>query len=88
MCALDPAGRRVHDKALPNGWTALRRVFTDVGTRGPVLVVVDQPASIGALAIGVARAMSIDVALFAMLRSGQPYRPPVGDDTKPAAAAA
>lgn len=61
-CALDPAGQRLHDKALPNDEAALRRVFTDLGARGRVLVVVDQPASIGALAIAVARAMGIDVA--------------------------
>jgi hypothetical protein len=47
-CALDPAGRRLHDKALPNDETALRQVFTDLGVHGRVLVVVDQPASIGA----------------------------------------
>jgi transposase len=61
-CALDPAGRRLHDKALPNDETVLRRVFTDLGVHGRVLVVVDQPASIGALAIAVARAMGVDVA--------------------------
>lgn len=61
-CALDPAGRRLRDKALPNDETALRQVFTDLGVHGRVLVVVDQPASIGALAIAVAPAMGVDVA--------------------------
>ncbi|WP_374111707.1 transposase [Pseudonocardia sp. ICBG1142] len=28
VCALDTAGKRVHDKALPNDETALRTVFT------------------------------------------------------------
>ena len=61
-CALDPTGKRLHDKALPNDETALRTLFTRLGAHGPVLVIVDQPASIGALAIAVARAMGIDVA--------------------------
>ncbi|GAA3220236.1 hypothetical protein GCM10017691_04360 [Pseudonocardia petroleophila] len=61
-CALDPSGHRLHDKALPNDETALRQVFTDLGVHGRVLVVVDQLASIGALAIAVARAMGVDVA--------------------------
>ncbi|SFO37131.1 Transposase IS116/IS110/IS902 family protein [Pseudonocardia ammonioxydans] len=61
-CALDAAGKRVHDKALPNDETALRAVFTTLAGHGRVLVVVDQPASIGALAVAVARSMAIDVA--------------------------
>jgi len=61
-CALDATGERVHDKALPNDETALRTVFTALAERGRVLVVVDQPASIGALAVAVARSMGIDVA--------------------------
>lgn len=61
-CALDTAGKRVHDKALPNDETALRTVFTALAEHGRVLVVVDQPASIGALAVAVARSMGIDVA--------------------------
>jgi len=61
-CALDVAGRRVHDKALPNDEPALRGVFTALAEHGRVLVVVDQPASIGALAVAVARAMGVEVA--------------------------
>lgn len=61
-CALDTAGKRVHDKALPNDETALRTVFTALAEHGRVLVVVDQPASIGALAVAVARSLGIDVA--------------------------
>ena len=61
-CALDTAGKRVHDKALPNDETALRTVFITLAEHGRVLVVVDQPASIGALAVAVARSMGIDVA--------------------------
>lgn len=61
-CALDAEGMRVHDKPLPNDETALREVLAALTERGPVLVVVDQPASIGALAVAVARTMGIDVA--------------------------
>jgi len=61
-CALDPAGKRLHDKALPNDETALSALFTALSTHGRVLVVVDQPASIGALAVAVARTMGVEVA--------------------------
>jgi transposase len=61
-CALDLDGRRLHDKALTNDEAELRAVFTKLQAHGRVLVVIDQPASIGALAIAVARAMSIDIA--------------------------
>jgi transposase len=61
-CALNTAGKRLHDKALPNDETALRTVFTTLAEHGRVLVVVDQPASIGALAVAVTGNMGIDVA--------------------------
>ena len=61
-CALDPDGKRLYDKPLPNDEAALRRVLGELTERGAVLLVVDQPASIGALAIAVARDMGIDVA--------------------------
>lgn len=61
-CALDTAGRRLHDRALPNDQAALSEVFTKLTGHGRVLVVVDQPASIGALAIAVARSLDIEVA--------------------------
>lgn len=61
-CGLDPHGERVHDKALPQSEARLREVLTSLTGRGRVLVVVDQPASIGALAVTVARSLGIDVA--------------------------
>lgn len=61
-CALDSHGTRVHDKPLPQDETRLRELLTRLGEHGPVLVVVDQPASIGALAVAVARQAGIDVA--------------------------
>jgi transposase len=61
-CAVDVDGTRLHDKALPNDEAALRQVLTGLAVHGSVLLVVDQPASIGALAIAVAADMGIDVA--------------------------
>ncbi len=61
-CALDRSGRRLHDRPLPNDETALVQVFTKLTAHGPTLVIVDQPASIGALSIAVARSLGIEVA--------------------------
>lgn len=61
-CALDPSGKRLHDKALPNDEAALVEVFEKLRVHGRVLVIVDQPASIGALPIAVARSLGIDLA--------------------------
>ncbi|MCD5317191.1 IS110 family RNA-guided transposase [Kineosporia babensis] len=61
-CALDASGRRLHDKALPNEQADVVAVLTGLQARGRVLVIVDQPASIGALVIAVARLLGIDVA--------------------------
>jgi transposase len=61
-CGLDPAGKRVHDKPLPQSEARIVEILTSLSALGPVLVVVDQPASIGALAVTVARAQGIDVA--------------------------
>jgi transposase len=51
VCALGPAGRRLRDQALPNDGAALVEVLAQLSTRGTVLVVVVQPASIGELAV-------------------------------------
>ena len=53
---LSPAGKKVHDRALPNSEPRLRALFDKLTAKhGRVLVVVDQPASIGALPVAVAR---------------------------------
>jgi len=59
---LSADGARVVDREVANDESALRRVFSELAEHGTVLVVVDQPSSIGALPIAVARAMGIDVA--------------------------
>jgi transposase len=53
--ALAPSGKRLHDRALPNSEPKLRALFAKLAKHGRVLVVVDQPASIGALPVTVAR---------------------------------
>ncbi|MFG3229557.1 IS110 family transposase [Kitasatospora sp. NPDC048194] len=61
--ALTPAGKRVFDKRLPNTEPKLREVFGKLQAKhGTVLVVVDQPASIGALPMAVARDAGCRVA--------------------------
>ncbi len=60
--ALNRDGKRLHDAALVNTETKLRQVFDKLAQYGPVLVVVDQPASIGALPVAVARACGHQVA--------------------------
>ncbi|MFD3761626.1 IS110 family transposase [Streptomyces sp. NPDC058622] len=61
--ALTPAGKRVFDKRLPNTEPKLREVFSKLQDKhGTVLVVVDQPASIGALPLAVARDTGCRVA--------------------------
>ncbi|MFD7204361.1 IS110 family transposase [Streptomyces sp. NPDC059893] len=61
--ALTPAGKKVFDKPLPNNEPRLRELFTKLQAKhGTVLVVVDQPASIGALPLAVARDAGCRVA--------------------------
>ncbi|RKT51654.1 IS110 family transposase [Saccharothrix australiensis] len=59
---LDPAGKRLHDAPLPNSEPKLRALFDKLAVHGPLLVVVDQPATIGALPVAVARAAGHRVA--------------------------
>src|SRR4051812_6142044 len=59
---LDPDGKRLHDAPLPNTEPKLRALFDKLATHGTLLVVVDQPATIGALPVAVARACGHQVA--------------------------
>ena len=53
---LAPAGKTVFDKRLPNSEPKLRPLFDKLSAKyGTVLVIVDQPADIGALPPAVAR---------------------------------
>ncbi|WP_344323101.1 IS110 family transposase [Streptomyces macrosporus] len=86
---LTPAGKKVLDKPLPNGEPKLRAVFNKLITKfGTVLVVVDQPASIGALPLTVARDAGCQVAYLpglAMRRIADLYPGEAKTDAKDAA---
>ena len=71
--ALKRDGKRLHDAALVNTETKLRQVFDKLAEHGPVLVVVDQPASIGALPVAVARACGHQLA-YLPGPGGAPHR--------------
>lgn len=60
--ALTGEGKRVFDGPLPNSEPKPRELFAKLAVHGPVLVVVDQPASIGALPVAVARDAGCRVA--------------------------
>jgi hypothetical protein len=60
--ALDRSGKRLFDKAMPNDGGRLRALIFGLKEHGQLLLVVDQPATIGALPITVARAEGILVA--------------------------
>ncbi|WP_435851270.1 IS110 family transposase [Streptomyces mirabilis] len=61
--AVTPAGKKAFGKRLPNTEPKLRELFAKLQAKhGTVLVVVDQPASIGALPLAVARDVGCPVA--------------------------
>ena len=62
VVGLDPTGKRLFDKSLPNDEARLWAVFDQLAARGRLLIVVDQPNTIGALPVTVARACGHDVA--------------------------
>jgi len=59
---LAPDGKRLHDGPLPNTEPKLKALFDKLAEHGTLLVVVDQPATIGALPVAVARAAGHQVA--------------------------
>ncbi len=61
-CALDVAGKRLFDAPLPQDQGRLEELFKKLQAHGRVLVIVDQPNTIGALPIAVARSVGIEVA--------------------------
>ncbi|MFH9819804.1 IS110 family transposase [Streptomyces sp. NPDC017230] len=86
---LTPAGKKVYDKQLPNSEPRLRAVFDKLTDKfGTVLVVVDQPASIGALPLTGARHACCQVAYLpglVMRRIADLYPGEVKTDAKDAA---
>ncbi len=70
--ALTPEGKKVFDKRLPNTEPKPREVFAKLQAKhGTVLLVVDQPASIGALPLAVARDTGCRVAYLPSLTMRQ-----------------
>lgn len=86
---LTTAGKKVFDKPLPNSEPKLRAVFDKLATKfGTVLVIVDQPASIGAPPLTVARDAGCKVAYLpglAMRRIADLYPGEAKSDAKDAA---
>lgn len=54
--ALDRAGKKLSDKALPNDEARLREFLDSLSGHGKILLVLDQPTTIGALPVAVAQA--------------------------------
>lgn len=61
-CALGAHGNRLFDRRLPQDETKLQEVFAGLQQHGRVLVIVDQPNTICALAVAVARDTGCEVA--------------------------
>lgn len=61
-CAITMNQKVVWNKALPNDEAKLIDMYRSLQEHGSLLVVVDQPATIGALAVAVAQHMGIPVA--------------------------
>lgn len=53
--ALNRAGKKLFDKALPNDENRLREILGSLSAHGKILLVVDQQATIGALPVAVAQ---------------------------------
>lgn len=73
-CALDHDGNTLYDKPLKQDEKAIRTMLGKLSKHGRVLLVVDQPNTIGSLPLTVARNMGIAVAYLpgtAMRRTAQ-----------------
>lgn len=57
--AVNRSGKRLFDRALPNDENKLRALISDLKQHGQILLVVDQPATIGALPVAVARSEGV-----------------------------
>lgn len=61
-CAVTNDGAKIWNKTLPNDEAKLVTLYQQLSAKGRVLVVVDQPATIGALAVAVAQNQGTPVA--------------------------
>lgn len=85
--ALGRSGATLLERELPQDETRLRTLIAGLATNGPVLAVVDQPASIGALVVAVARAEGAEVAYLpglAMRRLADVHRGEAKTDARDA----
>lgn len=85
--ALDRSGATLLERELPQDETRLRTLTAGLATNGPVLAVVDQPASIGALVVAVARAEGAEVGYLpglAMRRLADVHRGEAKTDARDA----
>lgn len=71
-CALAADGTKVYDKPLPQDEASLRTVVDELKAHGRVLLIVDQPNTIGALPVAVARAADCGVAYLPGLAMRKP----------------
>ena len=60
--ALTASGKKLWDKPLPQSEPRIRELLAKLSTQGTVLLVVDQPKTIGALPVAIAQNMGIQVA--------------------------
>lgn len=85
--AVDSAGEVLWSKALPNDQSKIQAIYNKLASYGTILVVVDQPATIGALAVATAQAAQISVAYLpglAMRRIADLYPGNAKTDTRDA----
>lgn len=85
--AVDSAGEVLWSKALPNDQSKIQAIYDKLASYGTILVVVDQPATIGALAVATAQAAQISVAYLpglAMRRIADLYPGNAKTDTRDA----
>lgn len=75
--AVNRSGKRLFDKALPNDENKLRSLISDLKQHGQILLVVDQPATIGALPVAVARSEGVLVGYLPGLGAASPTCTPV-----------
>jgi len=86
--ALDRNGKRVYNRALLNDEVKLRAHIAERKTHGRPLFVVDQPSTIGALPVAIARAEGVLVAYLpglATRRIGDPHAGEAKTDARDAA---
>ncbi|MET4588875.1 hypothetical protein ABIA70_000453 [Arthrobacter sp. 754] len=57
--ALNRTGKKLFDKALPNDKARLREILDSLSANGKILLVVDQPATTGALPVAIAQASGV-----------------------------